>query len=523
MKNYPDHLTTEYEMLECLASHDYSETILAIRRSDEKLCVIKVFFSESPLYYFVVPDKIKRLDHPFIPHLLDEYKSENLRYEIREYVPGVSLDKLMQNRVLSKTEKDRISLQLCDILQYLHTGAVPVIHRDIKPQNIIITDSGNLYLIDFGIARTKHSVPEPSDTVICTTRDFSAPEQYGFMETDNRSDIYSFGQVLRWLYNDDSDEIDSVINRCTAFDPADRYQSIEEVHRALISRHNRKSILIPLIIMLLTILCFTGTSLFIRNRHNLKEPLIEEAARKSLGVTTLHHLSNYDLQKVETLYIVADKSYASSDEFYAAVSDWYANGRQPSGNISTLEDCSRMKNLKELCIAGEQIRDLSPLSACKKLEKIEVKHNNISDITVLGDIPTLISVGINSNPVTDISPLEKLKNLRYLDLCNVMISDPSVLERLGDFEYLDIDNGTQAYKYLSGKNITYLRLGNIFSRDLSFLKEIKGLKTVQLYFENRERIDKLGDIDFEVIYEGVDIPVKDIPYNKINKNEETEK
>lgn len=515
MKNYPDHLTTEYEMLECLASHDYSETILAVRRSDEKLCVIKIFFSESPLYHFIVPDEIKKLDHPFIPHFLDEYISEDLRYEIREYVPGVSLDKLMQNSVLSKQEKNRIALQLCEILRYLHTGPVPVIHRDIKPQNIIITDAGNLYLIDFGIARTKHSVPEPSDTVICTTRDFSAPEQYGFMETDNRSDIYSFGQVLRWLYDGDSKEIEPVIKKCTAFDPADRYSSVADVHRALVSRNTHKKHLVPLLIVIIAILCFIGTFMYIRNKHDLREPLIEAAVKKSLNAEDFFTLSTSDLLKVESIYIVADKAYATSEEFYSAVNDWYANGRQPVGTVRSLEDCSEMKNLKVLCIAGEQIEDLSPLISCTKLEKIEVKHNNISDISVLGGIPTLVSVGINGNPVTDISPLVRLKDLRYLDLCNVMISDPSVLERLGDFEYLDIDNGTQAYKYLSGKNITYLRLGNIFSRDLSFLKEINGLKTVQLYFENRERIEKLGDIDFEVIYEGVDVPVKDMPYNKI--------
>jgi len=98
MKNYPENLTAEYEMLECLAFHDDSETILSSRRSDEKLFVIKVFFFESPLYDFVVPDEIKDLDHPAIPKFIDEYRSDDLRYEIREYVPGTPLDKLLQNK-----------------------------------------------------------------------------------------------------------------------------------------------------------------------------------------------------------------------------------------------------------------------------------------------------------------------------------------------------------------------------------------------------------------------------------------
>jgi len=267
MKNYPEHLTAEYEMLECLAFHDHSETILSSRRADEQLCVIKVFFSESPLYDFVVPDEIKRLDHPAIPKFIDEYKSQDLRYEIREYVTGTPLDRLTQKKDLSRQEKDSIVSQLCDILQFLHTRSVPVIHRDIKPQNIIISDAGKVYLIDFGIARTHKDIPEPSDTVICTTRDFSAPEQYGFMETDSRSDIYSLGQVIKWLYYDDLKDLEPIINKCTAFDPKRRYPSVEAVRRGINAKHRIKIIIPCLVIILIALTCLTGALVIAVVRH----------------------------------------------------------------------------------------------------------------------------------------------------------------------------------------------------------------------------------------------------------------
>ena len=518
MKSYPDHLTNKYEMLECLASHDYSETILSVRRTDEKLCVIKVFFSDSPLYDFVVPDEIKKLEHPRIPEFLDEYKSESLRYEVREFVPGVSLDKLVQRKSLSKHEKEQIVRQLCDLLNFLHRRPVSVIHRDIKPQNIIISDSGDLYLIDFGIARTRKNVPELSDTVICTTRDFSAPEQYGFMETDCRSDIYSFGQVLKWLYYDDSGELDPVIKKCTAFDPDKRYSSIKDVQRAIEYKRKQQKLIPLLLTIIISVICLAGVYLFLYNRINFREPLIEDAVRLSLGVGKLHPLSDSDLQKVSGIYIVADTAYSNSDEFYEAVNEWYMNDRDSEGPVASLEDCSQLNNLSELCIAGNNVSDLTPLVSCGRLEKLELKHNKIPDISVLEQIPTIVSVGLNGNPVTDISPLIKLNKLRYLDTCNVKIADPSVFEKLGNFEYLDIDNGTQAYKYLSGKTIHNLRLGNIFTKDLYFLMGIKELRTVQLNFINYDKIRELGEVDFEVIYEGIDVPIQDIPYtNKVRR------
>ncbi len=73
-----------------------------------------------------------------------------------------------------------------------------MIHRDIKPQNIIMDKTGRIKLIDFGISRVFQESAK-NDTVYFGTKEFSPPEQYGFSQTDNRSDIFSFGVVLCWL------------------------------------------------------------------------------------------------------------------------------------------------------------------------------------------------------------------------------------------------------------------------------------------------------------------------------------
>ena len=91
-----------------------------------------------------------------------------------------------------------LAIALAEAMKALHTSDPVVIHRDIKPKNIIVRDDGSLALIDFGISRV-YKKEATSDTVISGTEGFAPPEQYGFMQTDIRSDIYSFGVVLSWL------------------------------------------------------------------------------------------------------------------------------------------------------------------------------------------------------------------------------------------------------------------------------------------------------------------------------------
>ena len=92
----------------------------------------------------------------------------------------------------------RLCAKLAEILIYLHSRTPPVIHRDIKPENVIITEEKEPVLIDFDIART-FKTAEETDTVFFGTKGYAPPEQYGFAQTDCRSDIYAFGVLLRFL------------------------------------------------------------------------------------------------------------------------------------------------------------------------------------------------------------------------------------------------------------------------------------------------------------------------------------
>lgn len=170
---------------------------------------------------------------------------------------------------------------IADILIYLHSQIPPVIHRDIKPENIIVTDKEDIVLIDFDIART-FKTSEESDTVFFGTKGYAPPEQYGFSQTDCRSDIYSFGVLLRFLLTDSIREnskirlyrpLQNIITRCTAFAPENRYSDMNQVKHALLSANPRSRILriariAGCTIAAAAVLVFAGVKIYDRLTYN---------------------------------------------------------------------------------------------------------------------------------------------------------------------------------------------------------------------------------------------------------------
>jgi len=195
------------------------------------------------------PKLLKKLDHPALPVLFDILEQDGKLYLISDYIEGISLDKKMkaEGKIAEEVVIDW-AIQLCKALDYLHSlRPNPVIYRDMKPSNIILTAGGILKLIDFGIAR-EYKVGSDTDTVYIGTRGYAAPEQYGTGQTSAASDIYSLGVTLHHLltgknpvehqnelrpirYYDTSlsVELESIIMKCVEEDPGKRYQSAAEL------------------------------------------------------------------------------------------------------------------------------------------------------------------------------------------------------------------------------------------------------------------------------------------------------
>jgi len=146
------------------------------------------------------------LNHPQLPALLDYFGGAEHWYLVMEYMEGQTLEEyllaptrhhspLTHNATLPADEVVRMGLQLCSVLDYLHTRTPPIIFRDLKPGNIIRASHGDYSLVDFGIARS-FKPTQTRDTIPFGSPGYAAPEQYGTGQTSPRSDLYSLGVIL---------------------------------------------------------------------------------------------------------------------------------------------------------------------------------------------------------------------------------------------------------------------------------------------------------------------------------------
>lgn len=234
---YPKELTDGYELLECIGGGGQGETLLASERGSGRRVAVKCYMKGHPFFADSEPLQIKELSFPGIPAYITEFKDGAMRCVVREYIEGDNLEDMRGK--LSERQVCKVGIQLCEILDYLHSRKPPVIHRDIKPQNVIMQPDGRIALIDFGISRC-YSYGNTSDTVYGGTQGFAPPEQYGFAQTDCRSDIYSLGILLTWLYCGSLEPVkkpvcdfEKILARCTDFTPKGRFRSAVSLKKKL--------------------------------------------------------------------------------------------------------------------------------------------------------------------------------------------------------------------------------------------------------------------------------------------------
>src|SRR5581483_3053328 len=145
------------------------------------------------------------LTHPNLPRIYEQFTDTGRSYLVMDFIEGETLEEMLnrQNGKRLAIEKVlEIALQLCSVLDYLHTRQPPIIFRDLKPANVMLTSNGHIYLIDFGIAR--HFKPgQTKDTTALGSTGYAAPEQYGRSQTTARADIYSLGATLHQMITGD--------------------------------------------------------------------------------------------------------------------------------------------------------------------------------------------------------------------------------------------------------------------------------------------------------------------------------
>lgn len=143
---------------------------------------------------------LRSLSFPNLPVVADLFEHEGRPTMVMEFVAGQTLEDRMHqaNAPLLEQQVVAYGIQLCRVLHYLHSCQPPIIYRDLKPSNIMLTPEGVLKLIDFGVART-HKQGKSKDTVAMGSAGYAPPEQYGKGQTDARSDVYALGATLLHL------------------------------------------------------------------------------------------------------------------------------------------------------------------------------------------------------------------------------------------------------------------------------------------------------------------------------------
>ena len=180
-----------------------------------------------------------------VPRVKIFWEEEDRLVVIEEYIQGTTLEELLESgkdfsgKPFAFDELKRILLGLCDGLIFLHSANPPIIHRDIKASNVIITDDGLVKIIDYNAAK-QFTQGKKKDTVLIGTQGIAAPEQYGFAQSDERTDIYALGKLMESVFSESAgeiqikdDQVRKIVDKATKLQPELRYKSVQEMKAAI--------------------------------------------------------------------------------------------------------------------------------------------------------------------------------------------------------------------------------------------------------------------------------------------------
>ena len=457
-------------------------------------------------------DLLRGLRHPQLPQPMAYLEWEGKEYLIREYVDGVSLhEQVTAQGPLSPDKVREVALSLCQVLSYLHSQTPPVICRDVKPQNVVMDPTGRCHLIDLGAARC-YRPEQQGDTVFLGTQVTAPPEQFGYQQTDQRSDLYSLGVLMRFLLTGSFEpskqdigpnDLCRVIRQCTAFDPKNGYTSAGAVYRALKYRWQRGGAAAAAGVACAAIIF--GILWGSAAEAQPQSSLLEDALRLELQLENGEPIPIERLGEVEQLLVCGETLMGTLQEHEEQVGfahDRYAvettHGDIGDGDLELLAQCT---NLRVLILDYQQITDLSPL-ADLPLEYLSLTGNQISDLSPLVGQTELRVLDLGENPVRSVEVLAGLTALQEVTLEATGITSVETFEGSG-IQSLNV-RGTWVTDFSpleSCPSLSRLVVGELPSGAVETLAGLTGLVELRLY--STQEVDlshfagfqKLQDLD----------------------------
>ena len=476
----PEDMQEHWTVYECLKESEDSSTFLVKETVTGILCVLKWGRNRQAEFLRNEMEIMKKMaDRKLsgIPKAYRIFEENGEVYLVREYIEGMSLAQMvLQKGGISEAEICRISRKICQTAEQFQNPDEPMIHRDIKPENIVVTPGGEVVFIDFGTMRS-YKKDGSRDTFVVGTRGTAAPEQYGYTQTDQRTDVYAIGQTMLYMVSESyeknqlsecavSRRMKKIIEKACSFEPDKRYGGAAQLRRAVekCQANNRKKVykkagaVFGLIAAgyILAILSPDGT--VIENKRietaeqsaaeeqiqaeiTFREELIEEAVRKELGLSKTDKITASMLENVRKLRIVGKEILDDEDTFWGE--GHHVDGKDSSfgsvrGNITDLSDLAQMVNLEELALCNQKIEDISGLKELP-LKKLYLSKNMITDFSVLLNLIDLDTLCIMENPAENLSVIGECTGILRLNIQGMNLTDIDFLKNLS-LDYLDMSN-----------------------------------------------------------------------------------
>jgi hypothetical protein len=457
----PIELKGTYRILSFLKYGKEKKTLLLQNELSGEKCILKIASGKARVPLISEEKILRKLRDggiSNIPKPIMTQENDSSTYFLREYIEGYTLRYVVEKSG-GYAEQDLLELviRLCDAVFALHEMDEPVIHRDIKPENIIVRPNGAVNLIDMETARI-FSIDKENDTIYLGTFTTAAPEQYGYAQTDTRTDIYAIGMTMLYLatggydrnelsQTDYSAKTKKAILKCCSFDPAQRYQTVMELKKALVSctANERKkhyiyglSGVFACMFLLFCVFHFNTVQMKHEAEKNdkqtvvFKNGLLEKAVRLELGIDEDTSVTYNDLKNVHRIALIGYEKVDLNAEF-AYRKGAYVNdiGMQENGkgSISDISLLANMPNLYELILCQQRISDIKPLQGLP-ISKLVLADNNIADLSPISELPKLEELYIGNNPAADLTPLGSCTRLRLLNLDNMNIKNLEFLNKL---------------------------------------------------------------------------------------------
>ena len=476
----PEDMQEHWTVYECLKESEDSSTFLVKETATGILCVLKWGRNRQTEFLRNEMEIMKKMaDRKLsgIPKAYRIFEENGEVYLVREYIEGLSLAQMvLQKGGISEAEICRISRKICQTAEQFQNPDEPMIHRDIKPENIVVTPGGEVVFIDFGTMRS-YKKDGSRDTFVVGTRGTAAPEQYGYTQTDQRTDVYAIGQTMLYMVSESyemnqlsecavSRRMKKIIEKACSFEPDKRYGDAAQLRRAVekCQANNRKKVykkagaVFGLIAAGYILAIFSPDGTVIENKRietaeqsaaeeqiqaeiTFREELIEEAVRKELGLSKTDKITASMLENVRKLRIVGKEILDDEDTFWGE--GHHVDGKDSSfgsvrGNITDLSDLAQMVNLEELALCNQKIEDISGLKELP-LKKLYLSKNMITDFSVLLNLIDLDTLCIMENPAENLSVIGECTGILRLNIQGMNLTDIDFLKNLS-LDYLDMSN-----------------------------------------------------------------------------------